>query len=210
MIKLAYCDVSNLNLDVAYNLVSDSRKNKIDVYRFDKDKKLSSGVYILLKYLLDLENIENPTFMTSEYGKGYISNYDDIYFNLSHSDKMVACGISDCEIGVDVEFNDSEIDLDIAKNYFFNEEYYSIINANKPSDEFFSYWVLKESYMKYTGLGMNLKLDSFCILKNNEIKLKDDKEKLKFSLFDIDGYKLASCGKYKVKNPIEIDINDII
>ena len=52
MIKLAYCNVENLDLERAYPLVSKNRRQKIDFYRFEKDKKLSAGAYLLLKKLL--------------------------------------------------------------------------------------------------------------------------------------------------------------
>ena len=52
MIKLAYCDVENLDLKKAYPLVPRERREKIDFYRFEKDKKLSAGAYLRLKKLL--------------------------------------------------------------------------------------------------------------------------------------------------------------
>ena len=36
MIKLAYCNVENLNLKKAYGLVSKNRQEKINFYRFEK------------------------------------------------------------------------------------------------------------------------------------------------------------------------------
>ena len=42
---------------------------------------------------------------------------------------MVLCAISDKEVGVDIEYIDPEIDLNIAKNYFYNEEYENIMNS---------------------------------------------------------------------------------
>ena len=209
MIKLAYCNVENLDLKKAYSLVSRNRQKKIDFYRFEKDKKLSAGAYLLLKKLLSNENITNPTFKTGKYGKAYISNIENIYFNLSHSGKMVLCAISDKEVGVDVEYNDPAIDLDIAKHYFYNSEYENIMNAARPSDEFFNYWVLKESYMKYTGLGMNLNLDSFEIIIEDEIKLKNDNENLKFRVFNIKNYKIAIASHYKVSDLIELNISEL-
>ena len=199
MIKVAYANVDDLNLSEAYKLLPESRKKKIDSFRFEKDKKLSAGAYLLLDKMLKEEGIENPAFKIDKYGKAYISNYENIYFNLSHSGKLVACAISDTEVGVDVEYNDSAIDLNIAKNYFYNSEYENIMKAENPSDEFFKYWVLKESYMKYTGLGFNLLLDSFEIIIDNEITLKNKKHP-KFSLFDVQNYKLATCCKYNVKS----------
>ena len=181
MIKLAYCNVENLDLKRAYDAVPKDRQDKIDFFRFEKDKKLSAGAYLLLKKLLLEENITNPLFKIEKYGKAYISNFENIYFNLSHSGKMVLCAISDREVGVDIEYIDHEIDLNIAQHYFYNKEYESIMNSQNPADEFFKYWVLKESYMKYTGLGMNLKLDSFEIKIEDKIELKNDNECLKFT-----------------------------
>ena len=210
MIKLAYCNVETLDLKRCYSKVSKERQEKIDFYRFDKDKKLSCGAYLLLTKLLDEAGITKPCFKTEKYGKAYISNYEDIYFNLSHSRKMVACAISDREVGVDVEYNDPTIDLNIAKNYFFNTEYENIKKSDNPTNEFFRYWVLKESYMKYTGLGFNLELDSFEIEMNKEIKLKNDKNNLKFSLFDLKDYKLATCSPYHTRDCLEYSWNNLI
>ena len=198
MIKVACCNVSDLNLPYAYKLLPENRKQKVDRFRFEKDKKLSAGAYLLLDKLLKEEGITHPVYKTGKYGKAYISNMKNIHFNLSHSGKMVACAISDTEVGVDIEYTDPTIDLNIAKNYFYNSEYENIMKSEKPSDEFFKFWVLKESYMKYTGLGFNLELNSFEIIMNETIELKNDKDNLKFSLFDVGKYKLAICSRYNV------------
>lgn len=208
MIKLAYCNVENLDLKRTYGLVSKIRQEKIDFYRFEKDKKLSAGAYLLLKKLLSEENITDPIFKTGKYGKAYISNHENIHFNLSHSGKMVLCAISDREVGVDVEYIDPIIDLNIARHYFFNSEYENIMNAKNNPDEFFKYWVLKESYMKYTGLGMNLKLDSFEIMIEDEIRLKNN-SKIKFNLFEIKNYKIGIASHYDVSELIELKINEL-
>lgn len=60
MIKMAYCNVENLDLNKAYPIVSENRQKKISKYRFDKDKKLSCGAYLLLKKQLNELNITNP------------------------------------------------------------------------------------------------------------------------------------------------------
>ena len=209
MIKLAYCNVENLDLKRAYGLVSEERQEKIDFYRFEKDKKLSCGAYLLLKKLLWEENITNPIFKTEKYGKAYISNHENIQFNLSHSGKMVLCAISDMEVGADIEYIDPEIDLDIAKNYFFNREYESIMKSDNPSDEFFKYWVLKESYMKYTGLGMNLELDHFEIIIEDTIRLKNDNNNLIFNLFNIENYKIGIAGHQEASELIEYEVDEL-
>ena len=210
MIKLAYLNVENLDLEKSYNLLPKERKDKVDCYRFDKDKKLSAGAYLLLKKLLKEIGIDDFEIKIGKYGKAYISDQENIYFNMSHSSKFVACAISDKEVGVDIEYNDPTIDLNIAKNYFYNQEYESIMKSQNPSDEFFNYWVLKESYMKYTGLGFNLDLDSFEIILEDEITLKNDKNNIKFNLFDLNEYKLAIASSYNVEKSFEYKINEII
>lgn len=209
MIKVAYSNVEKLNLEKALPLLPSFRKNKASQLKFDKDKKLSCGVYLLLIKMLDEEDIHNPLIKTEKYDKPYIFNYPDIHFNLSHSGKYVACTISDRKVGIDIEYNDPTIDLNIAKNFFFNKEYEKIINSNNPADEFFKYWVLKESYMKYTGLGFNLELNSFEIVINDKIKLRNDKKNIKFSLFDINDYKLAVASKYPVEECVEYDVKSL-
>ena len=210
MIKLVYCNVEQLDLEKGYKLVPKNRQDKIDKFYFIKDKKLSCGAYLLLKKLLCEVGINDPIFKLEKYGKSYISNHEDIHFNMSHSGKFVSCAISDKPVGVDIEYNDPTIDLDIAKNFFFNEEYENIMNSKNKSDEFFNYWVLKESYMKYTGLGFHLKLDKFQIEINDTITLKNDVDNVKFSLFDVYDYKLASAGQYLPKKCYEYNSKDLI
>ena len=209
MIKLVYCNVENLDVKRARKLVSKNRREKIDFYKFEKDKKLSAGAYLVLKKLLSEMDITDFKIKTGKYDKPSICDHENIYFNLSHSGKMVLCAISDMEVGADIEYIDSEIDLNIAKHYFYNSEYENIMNAENRADEFFKYWVLKESYMKYTGLGMNLPLDSFEIIIDSEIRLNDGRNNLKFNLFNIKDYKIGVAGHYNVDNPIEYDVEDM-
>ena len=112
------------------------------------------------------------------------------------------------EVGIDVEIIDPTIDLNIAKNYFYNSEYKNIKKSKDPKDEFFKYWVLKESYMKYTGFGFNLNLNSFEIIIEDEIRLKND-DTIKFSLFEIKDYKLGIASKYNVTSIKKYDINEL-
>ena len=217
MIKVAYCNVKDLDLEKSYPLLPENRKEKADHFIFDKDKKLSCGAYLLLKKLLDEENIENPIIETEEDGKPYISNHENVYFNMSHAGRMVACAISDSEIGIDIEKIDPLIDMKIAQTFFYNSEYENIKKSESRVDEFFKYWVLKESYMKYTGLGFLLDLDKFEIVidedeikvKNQTPELKENEENIQFSFFDLSPYKLAISCEEKVDEIFEYEINDL-
>lgn len=215
--KVAYANVKDLDIEKSYDLLSEERKAKVDNFIFNKDKKLSAGAYLLLKKMLDEAEIREPIIKTEENGKPYISNYENIYFNISHSGRIVACAISDKDVGIDVEMIDPLIDLKIAQTFFYNSEYENIKKSDDRVNEFFKYWVLKESYMKYTGLGFLLDLDKFEIIidgddtkvKNIRPELKDDEEKVKFSYFDLNRYKLAICSEYEIKNISEYKIEDL-
>ena len=217
MIKVAYCNVKDLDLEKSYKLLPENRKEKADKFIFDKDKKLSCGAYLLLKKLLEEENIDEPIIETEKDGKPYISNYEDVHFNMSQSNRMVACAISDREIGIDIEKKDPLIDLKIADTFFINGEYQTVKKSEDSIDEFFKYWVLKESYMKYTGLGFLLKTDSFEIIddedgfkvKNQNPNLKEDEDKIKFSLFDLNPYKLAISSQTEVDEIFEYNVEDL-
>ena len=143
MIKVAYCNVKDLDLEKIYPILPESRQEKVDNFIFDKDKKLSSGVYLLLKKMLDEENVNDPIIETEKDGKPYISNYDNIHFNISHAGRMVACAISDEEIGIDIEKIDPLIDMKIAQTFFYNSEYENIKKSDNRVDQFFKYWDLK-------------------------------------------------------------------
>lgn len=64
--------------------------------------------------------------------------------------------------------------------------------------------------MKYTGLGFNLDLDSFEIIINEKIRLKNDENNLKFSLFNVDEYKMAVCSKYSVNKYFRYSANELL
>lgn len=217
MIKVAYCNVKDLDLEKTYPILPESRQEKVDNFIFDKDKKLSSGVYLLLKKMLDEENIDDPIIETEKDGKPYISNYENIHFNMSHAGRMVACAISDEEIGIDIEKIDPLIDMKIAQTFFYNSEYDNIKKSDNRVDQFFKYWVLKESYMKYTGLGFLLDLDKFEIViddgetkvKNQNPELKENEDDVKFSYFDLNQYKLAICSENEADEILEYNLEDL-
>ncbi|MDO5852050.1 MAG: 4'-phosphopantetheinyl transferase superfamily protein [Methanobacteriaceae archaeon] len=202
-----YTNVSNININNIPSFIPQNNKEKINSYQFDKDKKLSLGAQLLLFYGLKQEKIINPIFKKGKYEKPYCSNYN-IHFNISHSGIYSACVINKTPVGIDIEKIDKTIDLNIAKNFFNKKEYESIKESSDPKDTFFKLWVLKESYMKQTGLGFNLPLDKFSIILDDPIKVQDPNNKeakyLKMKYWKIEDYYLAVCSNEVPINPIEI------
>ena len=206
---------------IAFDSVSAERKEKVKRYRFLKDRVLSLGAELLLKKALTDCGITLPEnrygFKTN--GKPFIKGLEWFNFNISHSEDLVMIAVSENEIGCDIE-KVTDIDLDIAKKFFFREEYEDIaaVAASEERNElFFRYWTLKESFMKVTGLGIRLPLDSFSIIigKNGAIGVKQSVDQKNYDFAEIDafpGYKCALCvaGKIGEMQVEAVDFREIL
>ncbi len=143
---------------------------------------------------------EDITFSFNEYGKPSLDHATDFHFNVSHSGDWIACAVDPFPIGIDVE-KIAPIDLDIARNFFFHQEYDDLMSRaeSEKLPYFFTLWTLKESYIKAEGMGLSIPLDSFSIsaLDKENIGLKvkgQPQDRRFFKMYDIDkDYKLAVC-----------------
>lgn len=184
---------------LAYNNASPERRQKVDSYRFDKDRRLCLGAEMLLQYGLRQANVEydQVRIKAGPYGKPSFENIP-LYYNISHSGDWVMCAISDNEIGCDIEKIQSA-DLHIAERFFCPEEYHHIAEQKSELERnllFYRYWTLKESFMKATGLGMKLPFNDFRIELGESIRVAQavDKRKYSFAEFgDVSGYCCAAC-----------------
>jgi 4'-phosphopantetheinyl transferase len=188
--------------NAAFDAVSAERKDKVLRYRFLKDRVLSLGAELLLRKALRECGIEIPEvhYGYKTNGKPFLKGVEGVDFNISHSEDFVMLTVSGNETGCDIE-KITEIDLEIAKKFFFREEYENIAALPASGERnglFFRYWTLKESFMKATGLGMRLPLDSFQILIGNDgktgVRQSVDTKNYNFTEIDaVPGYKCAVC-----------------
>ena len=156
MVKAWIADVTPLLdkecYDSYYRQVPDFRKKKADALRLDKMRAQSVGVWALWQKIRTTYDLP-----------------EESVFNLSHSGTCVMCAVCmdgrEVRVGCDVE-KTGQLRMNIAMRYFCKEEYELIKeagSAEEKTDLFFRYWVLKESFMKATGKGMALPVNSFCI-----------------------------------------------
>ena len=93
-------------------------------------------------------------------------------FNLSHSEGMIACLVSDRPSpGVDVEFMFRRGKLDEVAEHFFAPPECADLRRTPEAGKrrrFFDYWTLKESYIKARGLGLAVPLDAFWFTLDGE------------------------------------------
>lgn len=86
-------------------------------------------------------------------------------FNLSHTKGLIACAVAlERDIGVDVELTTRRAaTVRIADRFFSPSEVKELLSL-APSEQierFFTYWTLKEAYIKARGLGLAIPLASF-------------------------------------------------
>lgn len=197
-----YCaDVSPLYDGAAYeeyrSLLPRYRREKADRFVFQKDRALSVGAGTLLMRAMDEFGISGSEPSYGPNGKPSFPG-SGFSYNLSHSGTKVICSVSESDVGCDVE-QVTDIDLEIARRYFFNTEYRDISACPDPvtrNEMFFRFWTLKESFMKVTGRGFSLPLDEFCIHIGDEVIVDQrvDARSYFFREFDLhDGYRYACC-----------------
>lgn len=176
--------------------LSTERKEKVDSYKFLKDKALSLCSELLLKYML--ESKENVSFRYSVFNKPYLES-SNLFFNISHSEEYVLCALSDFEVGCDVE-KITTFNSDVAKSFFSKKD-----NERLKTDyDFFSIWTIKESYVKALGVGLNRAFNTF------EIDYKKSTvEDYNFKTFDsIPNYLCSLCSKQELTS-VNLEIVDI-
>ena len=84
-------------------------------------------------------------------GKPYFPDAPDVGFSISHSADLWVCAFAAGRIGVDVQQQRPCRAVEIAQRFFHPEEAAFI---RRMPDRFYEVWAAKESYVKYTGLGM--------------------------------------------------------
>lgn len=122
------------------------------------------GKKLILKGLEELYGIipefqDQLVILEGEHGKPYLGEYPQIHYNISHTDGMVACGIGDRQLGIDVE-RIRPFHGPILKKVFSGAERRRMeeIRPEEHSEYFFRIWTLKESYVKAAGCGITIPL----------------------------------------------------
>lgn len=195
MIRTWIADVTGLlergKYSQYYKKIPDFRKEKADKILHQDGKALSVGVWVLYEKMRDFYGISERAV-----------------FNLSHSGNYVLCSVDDSEkggilLGCDLE-EIKQVRMDVANRFFCESEFQKIVRQDteeRRAELFYRYWVLKESFMKATRLGMKLGLDQFEIAFSQAGKaylLKQPEEfpqEYYFKEYEIAGipYRIAVC-----------------
>lgn len=138
------------------------------VFQDGRDQFLHS--HVLVRRTLSRYADVDPAdwqFETNEYGCPRVAaprEYVWLRFNLSHAKGLSAVAAArDVDIGVDVEWMERASDLHALAHRFFAPGEAAAVRTAR---DFFTFWTLKESYIKARGMGLSLPLDGFAFRLN--------------------------------------------
>lgn len=185
------------------NFVSENRKESVQKFHFDIDKKLSLYSELLVRYIVCRElQISNDKikFLHGKHGKPYIIDFPNFHYNISHTHSAIAAAFSDSPVGIDIE-KIRIAETEIAKRFFAETEIkYVFDNYTEIDIHFFDIWTKKESYVKYTGYGLSTPLNSFDVCAEPLVN--------KIQTFEIMGYVISCCNDFANEKIDVINISE--
>lgn len=155
-----------------YALMNEAERRKHDRYRFERNRHACLLTRALARTTLSryCPEIEPAAWKFEEVGNGRPEVAPGqtplpLRFNVSRTEGLIACAVTlERAIGVDVEFLDRERKTSsIAERSFAEAELRALraLPLDRQCARFYSYWTLKESYIKARGLGLAIPLRQF-------------------------------------------------
>jgi 4'-phosphopantetheinyl transferase len=148
-------------------------KARADRFHFVNDRNRFVVARGVLRELLGKYLQQSPAsveFSYGKHGKPFLSGGNastGLCFNLSHSAALAVYAIAKGRnLGIDVErVRPESAGEDIARRYFSAREVSDLqtLSPEARVEGFFHCWTRKEAYLKATGMGLQIALDSFAV-----------------------------------------------
>lgn len=161
-------------------ILDNAERSRADAFKFPQDRELYIAAHLFMRRTLSKHAPIAPAdwrFTTNTYGKPFIATpgYEHLQFNLSHTQGMIACAVSYTgAVGVDVEKRKPLTDLDALCRYALSPlEAHDVLSIRDPArkeQRFFTYWTLKEAYIKATGMGLSIPLQEFTFTQDTKLE----------------------------------------
>ena len=166
-----------------WHLLSQDEQLRANEFYFSKDKNRYIIARAILKKLIAnyIGSVPQSILLSyNSYGKPYllINNYiHELKFNLAHSKDCIVYGFTkNIDIGIDIEFIDTNLITDNLVTYFCSDEEKDTLLKlchQQKYHYFYELWVLKEAFIKALGLGF-----SYDITKININLIRSDLTKV--------------------------------
>lgn len=208
LIKLYLADISVLGDPQSDNskisLLPQERQIKILKHKLADDRRRSLGAGMIINKILYENNVDVNSIHYGSNGKPYV---DKIFFNAAHSGNFAFGVSSDKKIGCDVEII-KKPRLDVAKRFFTENEYNYITHSENTSNAFYKLWTIKESYIKQSGEGLRIPLNSFEININKDtitVSENNTKKNCYITHFEFKNHSFAICSYEQPPRKIEFN-----
>ena len=152
-----------------------------------------SAAHALLRTVLAEDfGLESPVFARSPGGKPCLENAP-LQFSLSHSGPFALFGVGDAPLGVDVE-RIRPRRPGLPRFALSDREFQWFTGRGGRWEDFYTLWTLKESFVKYTGQGLNVAPRSIAVplLSPGESGIFRG---LWFRSYGAPGWRAACCGQ---------------
>lgn len=162
------------NSKLAYfmKIVSSEELKKIQQYKNEKDRHNAlvtrAFIRLILSSYVDISP-QDWSFSKNEHGKPQVTqNSILLRFNLSHNNDLIICAIClDQEIGCDIERYDRKVNISAISKRFYSKHEHAYLNKlceSEKQKQFIQLWTLKEAFVKATGYGISLGLNTFSFI----------------------------------------------
>lgn len=159
--KYFICNLNNITQQEYkhyYKYLSTNEKKRASEYvNFKLSSEFALSRFFLRKTLSSElgTNAEAIDFLYTSNGKPFIRDFP-IHFNLSHSNNIALLGISSSNIGVDIEYINPDVEIEeLMKIFAYTKEIEWVI-SNNSLERFYNLWTVKESILKYQGIGITV------------------------------------------------------
>lgn len=177
-----------VNIDDFQNYLSFLNLAKLDEIKNEREKIRFIKTRGLVNMLFSLENGgAEPIWQLTEYGKPYIAGWNKD-FSISHTREFSVVGVVSEAIGVDIEDNGRDIDIEKFKRTKFLNFDESAYN-NK--EEFLMRFTALEAYLKYIGKGFHEDAKNISVKKVNDAIVIDDGSLIKAEVIKSGGYTIS-------------------
>lgn len=176
------------NMDDFQNYLSFLNLAKLDEIKNEREKIRFIKTRGLVNILFSLENSEaDPIWQLNEYGKPYINGWDKD-FSISHTRDISVVAVASEAIGVDIEDNGRDIELEkFKRTKFLNFDE----GAYESKEEFLMRFTALEAYLKYIGKGFHKDAGKISVRKVNDAIVIDDGGLIKAEVIKSGGYTIS-------------------
>lgn len=166
IVQKVNCVLIEQHFDELVERLYPERKSRVLAFRRKEPAYTSIVAGLMLQTLIEQKLGIAPCALVlekNENGKPMVQGHPEFYFNLSHAGDYVVLAYGDVPLGVDIERIRSQ-NLRVAKRCYTEVEYAYVTGVDSLidiDDRFCYLWTMKEAYLKLTGDGISVPLNSF-------------------------------------------------